>query len=159
MGTLAPHGQHAIPEPMISKDRCICFSTLFSPNRIILRLGNQWVIYRTENYMCDHLSMLQDQSICVFKMSSWSAPYLNESVWSMLRDVFSDIGSLGSSLKIILNGNVSVPTFPVLSLQLFVMTSSNGNFSALLALCAGNSPVNGEFLAQRPVMQSLDGCF
>ena len=29
-------------------------------------------------------------------------------------------------------------------------------FSALLALCAGNSPFNGEFLAQRPVTRSFD---
>ena len=28
-------------------------------------------------------------------------------------------------------------------------------FSALLALCAGNSPVTGEFPAQRPVTQSF----
>ena len=33
-----------------------------------------------------------------------------------------------------------------------MMTPSNGNhISALLALCAGNSPVTGEFPAQRPV--------
>ena len=31
--------------------------------------------------------------------------------------------------------------------------------SALLALCAGNSPVTGEFPSQRPVMQSFDGFF
>ena len=30
-----------------------------------------------------------------------------------------------------------------LSLNVFMMTSSNGKFSALLALCAGNSPVTG----------------
>ena len=29
-------------------------------------------------------------------------------------------------------------------------------FSALLALCAGNSPVTGEFSSQRPVTQSFD---
>ena len=29
-------------------------------------------------------------------------------------------------------------------------------FSALLAICAGNSPVPGEFPAQRPVTQSFD---
>ena len=29
-------------------------------------------------------------------------------------------------------------------------------FSALLAICAGNSPVSGEFPAQRPVTQSFD---
>ena len=29
-------------------------------------------------------------------------------------------------------------------------------FSTLLAICAGNSPVRGEFLAQRPVTRSFD---
>ena len=32
-------------------------------------------------------------------------------------------------------------------------------FSALLDLCVGNSPVTGEFPAQRPVTRSLDGFF
>ena len=32
-------------------------------------------------------------------------------------------------------------------------------FSALLAICAGNSPVTGEFLAQRPVTRSFDVFF
>ena len=32
-------------------------------------------------------------------------------------------------------------------------------FSALLALCAGNSPVTGEFLAQRPVTRNIDVFF
>ena len=32
-------------------------------------------------------------------------------------------------------------------------------FSALLALCAGNSPVTGEFPSQRPVTQSLNVLF
>ena len=36
-----------------------------------------------------------------------------------------------------------------------MMTSSNGTFSALLALCAGNSPVTGEFSSQRPVTRSF----
>ena len=39
------------------------------------------------------------------------------------------------------------------------MTSSNGNISAILALCAGNSPVTGEFPSQRPVTQSFDVLF
>ena len=37
-----------------------------------------------------------------------------------------------------------------------MMTSSNGNIFALLAICAGNSPVHGEFPAQRPVTRSFD---
>ena len=32
-------------------------------------------------------------------------------------------------------------------------------FSALLALCVGNSPVTGEFPSQRPVMRSFDILF
>ena len=32
-------------------------------------------------------------------------------------------------------------------------------FSTLLAMCAGNSPVPGEFPAQRPVTRSFDVCF
>ena len=32
-------------------------------------------------------------------------------------------------------------------------------FSVLLAICAGNSPVTGEFPTQRPVTQSFDVFF
>ena len=32
-------------------------------------------------------------------------------------------------------------------------------FSALLAICAGNSPVTGEFPTQRPVTRSFDVYF
>ena len=32
-------------------------------------------------------------------------------------------------------------------------------YSALLAICAGNLPVTGEFPAQRPVTWSFDGFF
>ena len=31
-----------------------------------------------------------------------------------------------------------------------------GTFSALQAICAGNSPVSGEFPAQKPVTRSFD---
>ena len=40
-----------------------------------------------------------------------------------------------------------------------MMTSSNGNNSALLALCAGNSTVTGEFPTPKPVMRSFDVFF
>ena len=40
-----------------------------------------------------------------------------------------------------------------------MMTSWNGNISALLALCAGNSPVTGEFPSQRPVTWGFDVFF
>ena len=40
-----------------------------------------------------------------------------------------------------------------------MMKSSNGNIFALLAICVGNSPVTGEFPAQRPVTPSFDVFF
>ena len=43
--------------------------------------------------------------------------------------------------------------------RLHMMTSSNGTFSTLLAICAGNSPVIGEFPTQRPVTRSFDVFF
>ena len=41
----------------------------------------------------------------------------------------------------------------------YIMTSSNDNISALLALCEGNPPVTGGFPSQRPVMLSFDVFF
>ena len=45
-----------------------------------------------------------------------------------------------------------------MSLKCVMITSSNGNIFRvqLLAICAGNSPVSGEFPAQRPVTRSFD---
>ena len=37
-----------------------------------------------------------------------------------------------------------------------MMASSNGNGFCVTGLCAGNSPVTGEFTAQRPVTRSFD---
>ena len=41
----------------------------------------------------------------------------------------------------------------------FRMKSSNGNILALLALCAGNSPITGEFPSQRPLTRNFDVFF
>ena len=40
-----------------------------------------------------------------------------------------------------------------------IITSSNGTFSVLLAICAGKSPASGEFPTQRPVTRSFDVFF
>ena len=40
-----------------------------------------------------------------------------------------------------------------------IMTSSNVNIFRVLALCAGNSPVTGEFPTQKPVTRSFDVFF
>ena len=41
-------------------------------------------------------------------------------------------------------------------MKLNMITSSNGNIPALLAICAGNSPVFDEFPSQRPVTRSFE---
>ena len=46
-----------------------------------------------------------------------------------------------------------------ISHQLIIMTSWNENFCALLALCAGSSPVTGELPSQRQVTRSFDASF
>ena len=40
-----------------------------------------------------------------------------------------------------------------------MMTSSNRNIFCVTGLCAGNSPVTGEFPAQRPVTRRFDVFF
>ena len=44
---------------------------------------------------------------------------------------------------------------PLVVENTFMMTSSNGNISVLLALCAGNSPVTRGFSSQRPVTRTF----
>ena len=45
------------------------------------------------------------------------------------------------------------------TLNIAMMTSSNGTFSASVALCEWNSPVIVEFPSQRPVTRSVDVFF
>ena len=45
---------------------------------------------------------------------------------------------------------------PGIQILYVMMTSSNGNISALLALCDENPPVTSGFLSQRPVTRSFD---
>ena len=55
-------------------------------------------------------------------------------------------------------GHISSAPWPTM---LYTMTSSNGNIfhDTALALCAGNSPVTGEFPSQRPVTRRFDVIF
>ena len=58
----------------------------------------------------------------------------------------------GSGTEVLLNHTCSISHWICIG---FMMTSSNGNISTLLALCAGNSPVTGKFPLQRPVTRAL----
>ena len=56
-------------------------------------------------------------------------------------------GQRGTSVKILIESITHLYS----KFTVVMMTSSNGNISALLDICTGNSPVPGEFPAQRPV--------
>ena len=53
------------------------------------------------------------------------------------------------------------PDLPVTTIKKAILSwrHQTENFSALLAICAGNSPVPGEFPTQRPVTRSFDVFF
>ena len=64
-------------------------------------------------------------------------------------------GNIVCEITAILSRGRSANTWINHSQHISMMTSSNGNISALLAICAGHSPVTGEFPAQRPVTRSF----
>ena len=61
---------------------------------------------------------------------------------------------LGGKEENVRDGHGSVYNAPK-KLCVYMMMSSNGNISALLGLCAGKSPVTGEFPWRRPVRRSM----
>ena len=60
---------------------------------------------------------------------------------------------------ILLHGATASDAMVLTLLSRNMMPSSNGNISRVTALCTGNSPVNGEFPAQRPVTRGFDVFF
>ena len=56
------------------------------------------------------------------------------------------------------NTNFSTPNIGLLRYRIWWRHQME-TFTALLAICAGNSPVSGEFPAQRPVTRSFDVFF
>ena len=59
--------------------------------------------------------------------------------------------------RVLPDGNIHI-MWPKMCV-IYRMTSSNGNIPALLAICAGNSPVTDEFPSQRPVTRSFNVFF
>ena len=67
---------------------------------------------------------------------------------------------LASALVIITHWDLSRYGYPWQAIfSKAMMTSSKGNISVLLTICAGNSPVTSEFPARRPVTRSFDAFF
>ena len=134
-------------------------------NRIVLRLRTSGQLRRfgTEFWL-----NFVNESVCWSLVSDKSTKLLVMPCWLMAPEC------LENTTFIIL---VDISTMPLVRKQISctspesmasTMTSWHGNtwwrhqmetFSALLAICAGNSPVPGEFPTQRPVTRSFDVFF
>ena len=69
------------------------------------------------------------------------------------------LGSQVHHINHAITGCWQILSFKILTQAINMMMSSNGNIFVLLAFCAGNSPVTGEFPAQRSVKQSFEVFF
>ena len=72
---------------------------------------------------------------------------------SMFTQNYVGIWRHQATMSYIITSNISSE---LCHLANIMMTSSIGKIFALLAICEGNSPVTGEFPAQRPVTRSFD---
>ena len=91
----------------------------------------------------------------------WLAKWTKRSVASESSITETDKTQINSKIEFILQGS-SVRTFGYARILNYTgawWRHQMKSFSALLALCAGNSPVAGEFPSQTPVMRSFDVCF
>ena len=103
----------------------------------------QWALYLLQPIACMHLINTVRQALVIS----------------------SDIGvSQGLSISCHANifGDIRLylwSKFYFFVVHVAMMTSSNGDISALPALCVGNSPSTGEFPSQRPVTRSFEVFF
>ena len=91
-------------------------------------------------------------------ITEWINYCTNYEMWDAIIYILSKISKvqpLKSISQFILHSNGHVVTCPYGAWWRHPMET----FSTLLALCAGNSPITGEFLSQRPVTRSFDVFF
>ena len=85
---------------------------------------------------------------------------INDDICTMWREDDITFLSTAEQLPVLWQHPQELTNNYIIMSELFdMMTSSNRNISALLAICTGNSPVTGEFPAQRPVTRSFDVFF
>ena len=75
------------------------------------------------------------------------------------RDIEHHVQGMLLSENIARKRVVSIPSGMMEYIENYPRWRQMGMFSALLAICAGNSPVTGEFPTQRPVTRSFDAFF
>ena len=103
---------------------------------------NNRLVERNWRFRCWPIHLLNKQSTCRWYESAWR--HVMSLSWAFL--------------------NSGLPCFLVGHLEIYHLIRTwwrhqMETFSALLAFCAGNSPVTGEFPAQRPVTRNFDVFF
>ena len=101
-----------------------------------------------------------------FSLSLNTKMLINEQFWKYIDFIMVAILSLSQCVKNCKLPSTSNMLYPITCWQGSIHGKSYSwwrhqmqTFSALLAICAGNSPVTGEFTAQRPVKRSFDVFF
>ena len=100
-----------------------------------------------------HIILSHDRANCsIMRPNKWhhfGSPLMTKVVFNRLFDTSINRSTLHTSLSTAGYKNMGNPWW----------RHKMETFSALLAICAGNSPVPGEFPAKRPVTQSFDAFF
>ena len=131
---------------VLTKRHVICVICVYSDIKMNIRVGNKWCISLwTENYL-----------ILCFAALTWP------SSWEPMICIPEDLELQNTMLWSACTGYVEdtqwCRTLPPHNMYIWWRHQME-MFSALLALCAGNSPVIGEFPPQRPVSWSFDAFF
>ena len=130
------------------------FGNGFSQWRTTLHcnVGSDWLIPYTERSLMSSLNIMT--SLCQLIVAPWR--HVATSIWVNIGSC-NDFVPDGSNQAITWT---NIDLSPVRSIDIHPWWRHEMEaFSALLAICAGNSPVPGEFHTQRPVTRSFDVYF
>ena len=158
--------------PCLSARFCLSSLSLFlSPSPLAPSPSRSFVrsLSRSRSRSCSHSRSSMNRH---FSLSTWRPRWVDKKIRQTLFTVtqFTNRnitpGQLGDRRGLWLwglkNDNIQTP----MKMRTSISTHANTwwlhqmeTYSALLAICAGNSPAHGEFPVQRPVTQSFDVFF
>ena len=126
----------------------------------------RWTIFQCENYFISHIFgiIMTYYILIIVTVTRKMFPF--DDVIMMCHDI-PNVDPSVSFFRIRLSHCPAYINFQNMYIQCYYIWHSSKSwwrhqmetFSALLAICAGNSPVSGEFHAQRPVTRSFDVFF
>ena len=109
---------------------------------------------KTSLFCCFHKKMNMVHNFILFDISFKIYVFIEFSIVSLMLVILVRKGTICVEFAR-RNKNITCSTSDT-NIRMPWWRHQMGTFSALLALCAGNSPVSGEFPLQRPVTRSFD---